>query len=386
MITNLILTFSGLLGLITLFFILISFKSNRLINVYLALVIFFVSLRFCLIGLKDFDSSTLLNEIVRYYNISFIFLIPVTYLYFKNLILSIKNFAFKDLFHFLLPILFILSIRNLDSTIVFGIQLHYIFVSVFIIYTITYSILIYFMLKRNVWNKKGSLEIVIKQNALITKWTIYLYTVINLMILRFLLSLYFELKSDSLISGLNGLWITAIIWIFIYAKILTSPEILYGYAIIYKKENPNENSASPTISTWSREEKNKITNVQDVQLKSKLNQNIGKYIVTLEDAVQQNHFFRDSKFSLLDLALKLNIPKSHLSYLFKYHSVISFSDYKKIIRIQDALQLIQEDYLKSNTFDSLAKEVGFASYNPFFTSFKDVVGKTPNEYCITIEI
>jgi AraC-like DNA-binding protein len=386
MITNLILTFSGLLGFITLFFILISFKSNRLINVYLALVIFFVSLRFCLIGLKDFDSSTLLNEIVRYYNISFIFLIPVTYLYFKNLILSIKNFAFKDLFHFLLPILFILSIRNLDSTIVFGIQLHYIFVSVFIIYTITYSILIYFMLKRNVWNKKGSLEIVIKQNALITKWTIYLYTVINLMILRFLLSLYFELKSDSLISGLNGLWITAIIWIFIYAKILTSPEILYGYAIIYKKENPNENSASPTISTWSREEKNKITNVQDVQLKSKLNQNIGKYIVTLEDAVQQNHFFRDSKFSLLDLALKLNIPKSHLSYLFKYHSVISFSDYKKIIRIQDALQLIQEDYLKSNTFDSLAKEVGFASYNPFFTSFKDVVGKTPNEYCITIEI
>ena len=242
------------------------------------------------------------------------------------------------------------------------------------------------MLKRNVWNKKGSLEIVIKQNALITKWTIYLFTIINLMILRLLLSLYFEFKSDDLISGQNGLWITAIIWIFIYAKILTSPEILYGYAFIYKKEDTKKNSTSPTISTWSREEKNKITNVQDLQLKSKLNQNIGKYIVTLEDAVQQNHFFRDSKFSLLDLALKLNIPKSHLSYLFKYHSVISFSDYKKIIRIQDALQLIQADYLKSNTFDSLAKEVGFASYNPFFTSFKDVVGKTPNDYCTTIEM
>jgi len=384
MITNLILTFSGLLGFITLFFILKSFKSNRLVNVYLALVIFFVSLRFCLIGLKDFDSSTLLNKIVRFFNITFILIIPVSHLYFKNLILSIKSIAFKDLFHFVLPILFILSVRNIDSTIFLRIQLRNVFVSIFFIYIITYSILNYFMLKRNVWNKKGSLEIVIKQNALITNWTIYLYTVINFMILRLLLSLYFDLKSDSLISGLNWLWISGVIWIIIFAKILTSPEILCGYAILYKKENPNKNSTSPTISTWSRKEKNKITNIQDVQLKNKLNQNITKYIEKLEDAVQLNHFFRNSKFSLLDLALKLNIPKSHLLYIFKYHSIISFSDYKKIIRIQDALQLIQEGYLKSNTFDSLAKEVGFASYNPFFTSFKDVVGKTPNEYCNTI--
>jgi len=305
-------------------------------------------------------------------------------LYFKNLILSIKSIAFKDLFHFVLPILFILSVRNIDSTIFLRIQLRNVFVSIFFIYIITYSILNYFMLKRNVWNKKGSLEIVIKQNALITNWTIYLYTVINFMILRLLLSLYFDLKSDSLISGLNWLWISGVIWIIIFAKILTSPEILCGYAILYKKENPNKNSTSPTISTWSRKEKNKITNIQDVQLKNKLNQNITKYIEKLEDAVQLNHFFRNSKFSLLDLALKLNIPKSHLLYIFKYHSIISFSDYKKIIRIQDALQLIQDGYLKSNTFDSLAKEVGFASYNPFFTSFKDVVGKTPNEYCNTI--
>jgi AraC-like DNA-binding protein len=241
------------------------------------------------------------------------------------------------------------------------------------------------MLKKNVWNKKGSLEIVIKQNALITKWTIYLYTLINLILIPLLLlSLYFELKLDTLC--LNGLWISVIIWIFIFSKILISKEIRYGYAIIYKKNDPKKISTSPTISTWSREEKNKITNVQDTQLKNILNQKIEKYIVTIEDAVQENHYFRDSKFSLLELAIKLNIPKSHLSYIFKYHSLISFSDYKKIIRIQDALQLIQNNYLKSNTFDSLAKEVGFASYNPFFTSFKDVVGKTPNEYCIAIEL
>ena len=385
MITNLILTFTGLLGFLSLFFILKSFKTNRLVNLYLTLIILLVSLHFCLIGLLEINSITILNQIVKFNTISIILLIVLSYLYFKNLILNSKGIIYKDLFHFVLPFLFISSIQIHKSTIVFGIQLRYLFILIVIIYSIICSVLSYFMLKKNVWNKKGSLEIVIKQNALITKWTIYLYTLINLILIPLLLlSLYFELKLDTLC--LNGLWISVIIWIFIFSKILISKEIRYGYAIIYKKNDPKKISTSPTISTWSREEKNKITNVQDTQLKNILNQKIEKYIVTIEDAVQENHYFRDSKFSLLDLAIKLNIPKSHLSYIFKYHSLISFSDYKKIIRIQDALQLIQNNYLKSNTFDSLAKEVGFASYNPFFTSFKDVVGKTPNEYCIAIEM
>ena len=37
-----------------------------------------------------------------------------------------------------------------------------------------------------------------------------------------------------------------------------------------------------------------------------------------------NQAYRDAKFSITDLSNKLNIPKSHLTYLFKYHSKISF--------------------------------------------------------------
>ena len=81
-----------------------------------------------------------------------------------------------------------------------------------------------------------------------------------------------------------------------------------------------------------------------------------------------------------EFAVVLNIPKSHLKYLFKYHSKTSFSDFKKISRIQDSLDLIDQNFLTTNTLESLSKEVGFTSYNPFFTSFKDVVGKSPQEY------
>jgi AraC-like DNA-binding protein len=42
---------------------------------------------------------------------------------------------------------------------------------------------------------------------------------------------------------------------------------------------------------------------------------------------------------------------------------------------------MEEDYLKSNTMESLANDVGFSSYSPFFKSFKTITGLSPQEYC-----
>lgn len=52
-------------------------------------------------------------------------------------------------------------------------------------------------------------------------------------------------------------------------------------------------------------------------------------------------------------------------------------------RIQDALNLIEEDYLKVNTLESLAYKTGFASYNPFFSAFKKVTTVSPQDYLNT---
>lgn len=90
--------------------------------------------------------------------------------------------------------------------------------------------------------------------------------------------------------------------------------------------------------------------------------------------------------TLTDFANKLSIPKSHISYIFKYHSMISFSEYKKVIQIHDAIKHIELNYLKNNTLDSLSKKVGFTSYNPFFTSFKEISGVSPLEYHKMIKV
>jgi AraC-like DNA-binding protein len=383
MVINLLLIFSGILGFITLLIILFGYKTNKIINIYLVMILLLMSSRFLIIGINGITNNHFLQQMIRNINVFFVFLAPCFYLYFKNLITSQKNFVNKDLFHFLIPIIFIIEGRFsiLENLLNISFSLLYLF----ILYMIVTNILIFFKLKKNIWNKKGSLEIVAKQNALIKGWSKYLYIALNLFTLRLLVSLLIENREDGFISGLYGIWVTSIIWVFIFIKILTSPEILYGYSFLNKKSKENKNYITTNISHWKIVSKVKMTNIQDFQLSEKMNKNIELYITKIDLKVKKNNYFREPKFKLADFALELDIPKSHLSYLFKYHSKISFSDYKKIARIEDALHLIQSDYLKKNTFDSLAKQVGFSSYNPFFTAFKDIVGKPPQEYCASLE-
>jgi len=159
--------------------------------------------------------------------------------------------------------------------------------------------------------------------------------------------------------------------------ILTSPSILNGY--INQLTFERVVGAKPT-STWRLKPVNQITNVQDLQLSQKINAQLEEYFLQIDQFVEQEHFFRQTGLSISDLALKLKIPKSHLSFIFKYHSEISFSDFKKMVRIQDSLALIEEGYLKTNTFDSLSKNVGFSTYNTFFIAFKEVTNKAPQEF------
>ena len=76
---------------------------------------------------------------------------------------------------------------------------------------------------------------------------------------------------------------------------------------------------------------------------------------------------------------KLNIPRTYLKYFFKYHSDSSFVQYRSKIRVHYAIEKMKDDYLSKNTMDALARECGFASYNPFYSAFKSEMGIGPSE-------
>ncbi|WP_338409938.1 AraC family transcriptional regulator [uncultured Flavobacterium sp.] len=192
--------------------------------------------------------------------------------------------------------------------------------------------------------------------------------------------MFLEKKQLGIFVGVYGIYLSSIVWCLIYFKILYTPEILYGYKFLRKKSKENKDYIIIKTFQWQLKKNYEINNNQELQLRDKIIKNIENYVTEIELVIDENQFFRDPNFTLNELAFKLNIPKSHLLYLFKYHSKISFLDLKKTIRIQDAVILINNGYLKKNTYDSLAKKVGFLSYNPFFTSFKDIVGISPNKY------
>jgi len=383
MLSHIIVLFTGLLGFVVLIITLSQYRTNKIFNIYFAIIVLLVSIRHTLIGVKNLTNDILITETYRKADILFIVTAPLVYLYFKNLVKSQRKFVKSDLLHFVLPILFILEVKcNLiENTI--GIKRDFGILIFFIALIITYNLLTFLKLKNNVWNKKGSLEIMVNQNLLIKKWSIYVYICVNFIVLRLFFSLFIEYKSNSILSGQYVVWAGSLIWAIIFIKIITSRDILYGYTFLNNEKANSGNTIK--ISQWTSSKSPKITNIQDLQLNLKINAIVNQYIIDIDSTLEKNRYFRDPNFSFNDFALKLNIPKSHLSFIFKYHSKITFSDFKKISRINDAVQLIELDYLKTNTFDSLSKTVGFSSYNPFFTSFKDVVGKAPQEYLDTLK-
>jgi AraC-like DNA-binding protein len=290
--------------------------------------------------------------------------------------------------HVLFLLLVILEREFLVLDKLLDYKLNYFFSQFFAIYAVVYVVKIFLLLKNNVWNRKAILNIVNTQNKLIKKWTIILFICLIFFTSRFYFVYYKNyLFSEALIEdhAFEQLWITALAWIVLFVIILSHPEILFGYykfQVKPSKIKPN----SYNKNYWNKISKIKINNNQEQQLKEKISSKIEKYIYELDTILYNNSYFINPNFSIQDLAHVLNIPKSHLVFVFKYHSELSFSDYKKISRIQNSIELINNNYLNSNTLDSLARKVGFSSYNPFFTCFKDVVGISPHEYVSTLKI
>lgn len=383
MIPNLIVLITGLIGFVTAGLILKNHKSNNVMNIYIILIIIAVSLRFFLLGSLHFiPEESFKQYCIKYSNFPII-VFPLFYLYVKNLSNKSIRFEKKELLHFIFPIFFIIILMNINSFKIYLKSIRYVLYFIFFLYLVFYSIMTYRLLKRNIWLKKDTIKIVKKQNILNSSWTYYLFIANLFIVIRLLGSLFLELHYGSISRGFSYLWVSAFVWLLVLIKLLVSPEILYGYDFLHKKVDENRNKNLVLNSIWNTGSKKQIKNKQHLLLKEKIEPNILTYIEEIEKISFTDKIFRDQTITMEDLANKLKMPKSHVSYLFKYHSTISFSEYKKVVRIQDAINLINENYLKENTLDYLSKKVGFPSYNTFFTSFKDISGSSPLEYCKT---
>ncbi len=379
---NLFYILSGILGMISVSIISMRLKTNRIINIYLLVIFSLLSIKFFLNGLNGFGVLMFLYHFHSYYIVFFPIVIPSFYLYFKNLVADKKTFDSKELKHFIFPLLFGFGIILFYYFSIFSLLTRWIFYLIFFCFYIFYLYLCFSFLKKNIWFRKTEIINVKLQNQVLKNWTAFLFIVSCLISIRILIALFLgiRIENEKYSFGQIYQWISVLLFDFIFFKILSTPEILYGYNAIYKKIKENRASNYILKDFWILKIKEKIVNSQDLVLYEKISEFIPAYMLDIENLVLKHEFFRKPSVTISDISNKLDIPKSHITFVFKYHSKVSFTDFKKIIRIYDAINLIEKDYLKSNTLDSLADKVGFSSYNPFFITFKEITGTTPQLY------
>ena len=315
------------------------------------------------------------------YLIFIIFLVPCYYLYCKNLVFDTKIFNYRELSHFIFPLIFVGS----NLLLKFFVNESYLVISIyfilFLLLQLAYVYKSYLLLSVNVWSRRSEIESLSEQNKTIKIWTFILFSVSLLLLLKSTISIYIYITTAiPVMGGSTNLWIAALLVDMLFLRLLLFPNILWGYNTMHKRIESHRKFNYVLKDVWIKQLKKQISNPQDEILHQKIVQLIPTYIHDIENMLLKYGALRDPSFDINDISNKLHIPKSHLTFLFKYYSKIGFVDFKKIIRVYDAIDLIDNHYLKSNSLESLSNLVGFSSYNPFFTSFKQIIGLTPQQY------
>jgi len=370
---------TALLGFITLLLIGFRYKTNRHTNLYFIVFLFLSNLRFLAHGFID---ELPIADYIKLIDVSFsLFTWPLFYLYFKKIVNSQASLKRYNFLHFVLPILLFLLVcfeqRFTNQAFEIGCKIGFFVV---ILFNVVYSIVTYKLLRNNVWKRKSDIVVINQQNKTIKQWTQSLFALFNLMLIRYIINLALNNTTEWYINKNNFLWLGALIWIVMYIKILYSPEFLYGHDVFQNKIKEYKRHAIIFDNIWVLNTVKEITNIQDTALKEKMESNIETYVLSIEHLALNTNLFFTENFDSKNLARKLGIPKSYLLFIFKYHAVISFNDFRKIIRIQKTILLIEEGYLKKDTMESLASVAGFTSYSSFFKSFKSITGVSPQEY------
>ncbi|MEY3114892.1 MAG: hypothetical protein RL423_1103 [Bacteroidota bacterium] len=147
------------------------------------------------------------------------------------------------------------------------------------------------------------------------------------------------------------------------------PKILYGNVSYTIAEGKN-NIIEDLKSNLPKKQKENAT-IQDIELIIKA------YLNDLP--------FIQKEFSLSQMSFDLKIPERFLSNYFNKELEITFSDWRKNLRIDHVCRLIEVGEAKNLTIEAIATNAGFASRSKFIDAFKERKGVTPSAFIKSIK-
>jgi AraC-like DNA-binding protein len=371
---------SLLFALLVSLILLLNIRRNPYINAFILLVILsnLVRIPYYLSYILGWQSAY--SDVPKPFNIFFLANSFFFYQYLKSMLRDLK-FDFKELYVPLsVPVLLFVINMLMPKEAVFQVILRGINYPIVIGYILFYVYKSYLEISKGLWtNNKRSIRF--SNFKLIRTWLTALFILFVLLAIRLSVSYSYELFTQKVFINQAFQPIHSLLWIFIYIVFFIHPEILYGLQRVNLVTSnvlvDNELIFKPDFK-WRTIPKAK-QNKMDIQLSVKLDRQLPEIIKKLESKTALRHIVKDPNINIDSLSEKLNIPKSHVQYVFKYYADFTFVTYRTRIRVFYALSKMKEDYLSKNTMDALARESGFSSYNPFYAAFKAEMGVGPSE-------
>jgi AraC-like DNA-binding protein len=130
-----------------------------------------------------------------------------------------------------------------------------------------------------------------------------------------------------------------------------------------------ENSAFGTL----------VSDCKPMQSKKK-DQDFSELARLVEELVLKNRLFTNPELTIMDLSTHLNFHPKQVSNIINTGFNVNFNTFINQFRVNEAILILDSGKAKILSIDGIGKEVGFKSKSSFYTSFKQMTGKTPSQY------
>jgi AraC-like DNA-binding protein len=372
---------SAFFSLLIVIIVLLNLKRNPYLNIFILLIFITNLIRIPFTLTYALGWQTQFPEIPKPFNTLLICNSVFFYWYIRSLLVKGKTSLLG--FWIALVVPFLLLVVNLffrvyptDKFILKGFSFQ--IVIIFILYFLYQSFKVVY---RAFWVDARKM-LRFSNFKLIRFWVFILMGMYTFGSIRVIAIFIFELIYDKEAIAVGYPYASSIFYLVMLIILFLHPEILYGLkrepiSIPILNVDSTENPMLPAF-VWRTQPK-AIHNKLDLALAIKFNERMAEITRKLESKVALQAIIKDPNINAIVLAEKLDIPRTYVHFLFKYHSDISFIQYRSKIRVHYAIEKMKDDYLSKNTMDALAKECGFASYNPFYSAFKSEMGIGPRE-------
>ncbi len=183
-------------------------------------------------------------------------------------------------------------------------------------------------------------------------------------------------------------WLRMSILVVFVLRILLFPEVLFGVPTFSSVAATDDAESSKEIvdnfADGSTSSQNSLVgeavSIEPTLALELTNTQVTDYLKRIFQYISESQPQTAEDFTLEKLCRQINIPKSHFSYLLKYHYKETFVEFRTRLRIELACQLLKNSENRLLTLEAIGENVGFSSRFTFIRAFKKVKGITPSEF------